>query len=84
MSGKVEDPYEYTDADLDRFMSVAVKLAGEAGEMIAAATGKQQPAAVSQKTGERYCHEGTGSSVLTETDAAVEKHLVEGFSRVST
>ncbi len=84
MSGQDGDPpYTYSDSDLDSFLSVAVKLAGEAGSMISAAIGREGGTApVAAKTGDKYgLFEGTGSSVLTETDAAVERHLVDGFTR---
>ena len=75
--------YDYTKKDLEVFMSVAKKLAAEAGDMIAATAGKQQRGAAAHKTGEKYCAEETNSLVVTETDAAVEKHLVRGFSKVN-
>ena len=71
-----EEEYQYTMEDLDKFMAGAVKLVHEAGEMISAALGKQK--AVNMKEGGGV--EGNASSVLTETDTAVEKHLVSGLS----
>lgn len=72
------EKYEYTDADLDAFMSVATKLIHEAGTMIKAAIGTQDKA-VDLKDAD--CSEGNASSVLTETDTAVEKHLIDGLKR---
>ncbi len=83
-SGTEDDPqYPLCDSDLDQFLSVALKLSGEVGDMIRDAIGKQQRVSVEHKTGGTFTGEGMSSSVLTETDTAVEKHLVSGFSKVS-
>lgn len=74
-----EDEYEYNSADLDAFLTLATKLAKEAGTMISDAMEKGRQTSVATKTGVGVSGEGTGSSVLTETDLAVEKHIVSGI-----
>ena len=73
-----EPEYSYDDADLDRFMAAARELVREAGEMIRAAIGTTNKA-VDLK--DEQNKEGNASSVLTETDTAVEKHLVENLKK---
>ena len=68
--------FAYTEDDLTRFEAVALKLVHEVGQMISEAIAKQK--SVDLKDAD--CKEGNASSVLTETDTAVERHLVKGLS----
>ncbi len=70
----------YTDDDIFNFTLVAVGLVKEAGEMIRKAI--SDPKSVTMKEpDEKESREGNSSSVLTETDQAVEKHIVYGLSQ---
>jgi myo-inositol-1(or 4)-monophosphatase len=71
------EKYEYTDFDVDRFMSAALTLVEEAGQMIVAAIGKQKR--VENK--EANAHQGNSSTVLTETDTAVEELIISGLKK---
>eukprot|EP00095_Tigriopus_kingsejongensis_P004136 maker-scaffold4015_size6909-snap-gene-0.5 protein:Tk04136 transcript:maker-scaffold4015_size6909-snap-gene-0.5-mRNA-1 annotation:"inositol monophosphatase" len=69
-------PIEFDNADLDRFMSVALKLVHEAGQMIVQALDDRNT--VDDKTANAL--EGHSSSILTDTDTAVEKLLISGLA----
>jgi len=70
------DKYEYTEEDLDNFMAKAVAIVHEAGELIKDGLGnvKVKSTAV---TKEFNAGEGLAAEVLTETDGAVEKLIVD-------
>ena len=69
---------QYSDEDIDNFVAVATNLVKEAGEIIKAAIAN--PKMVSMKEpDQRESREGNAVSVLTETDEAVEKHIVQGL-----
>jgi len=71
-----EPSYVYTDEDIDRFMEVAMRLVNEAGTMITTAI--DRTVCIEIKDG-MVGADGHAASVLTETDGAVEKHLVQGL-----
>ena len=77
MSSTDESAYKFDDADLDRFLSSALDLVREAGEMIRSAIGNTKTVDLKDEQN----REGNASSVLTETDTAVEKHLVDGLKK---
>ena len=70
------DKYEYTEEDLENFMAKAVAIVHEAGELIKDGLGnvKVKSTAV---TKEFNAGEGLAAEVLTETDGAVEKLIVD-------
>jgi len=71
---------EYSEDDLTRYLEVATRMAEEAGKMIAKAINEPVPEAEKGVTlKDSSCAEGNASSVLTETDSAVEKLIVEGI-----
>ena len=67
--------WEVSDADIDMFMSEAIRLVKEAGEIISNAIKNQLNVEIDQKEE----GEGHGSTVLTETDMKVEQHLITGL-----
>lgn len=62
--------------DLEHFMSVALKLVHEAGEMIVKALDDRST--VEAKSANEP--EGHASAILTETDTNVEKHIISGLA----
>ena len=78
MANYEEEAYDFTDEDVDKFMEAAVKLVQEAGEMIIEAMANMKGKRFVLK--DEDCKEGNASSILTETDTAVEKHLMKGLS----
>eukprot|EP01063_Lacrimia_lanifica_P024136 TRINITY_DN3209_c0_g1_i1.p2 TRINITY_DN3209_c0_g1~~TRINITY_DN3209_c0_g1_i1.p2 ORF type:complete len:304 (+),score=88.94 TRINITY_DN3209_c0_g1_i1:188-1099(+) len=70
-----EPMHRYTDDDVARWMKVATGLVHRAGALITANLGK----AANLEDKAMNHHEGSASSVLTETDLAVEKLLRDGL-----
>ena len=71
------DKYEYTDEDLDNFLAKAVAIVrDEAGQLIKDGIGnvKVKSTAVNK---EFNAGEGLAAEVLTETDGAVEKLIID-------
>jgi len=64
-------------AEVEAWLGEAVRLAREAGNMIAAAMAGQQNTEIQTK--EERGGEGNGSAVLTETDGRVEQLLISGL-----
>ena len=76
--GESDVLYNYGESDIDSFMEEAKKLVKIAGDMIQSAIGKTKP--ISQVSLKYFnTTEGNASAVLTETDQAVEKLIIEGL-----
>ena len=79
--GDNDEVYEFSESDLDRFMSEAKTLVIAAAELIKDGIGKTK--AISQVDLKEFnVSEGNASAVLTETDIAVEKVIVDGLKKV--
>ena len=76
-----EGIYPYSETDLDIFMEEAKKLVIKAAEIIKSGIGKTK--AISQVDLKGFnVSEGNASAVLTETDVAVEKLIIDGLKRI--
>ena len=83
MSAPGEPVVDYSDADLEKFMNAALVLVKEVGEMINKAMllqRQEQTHKVTMKV--NPSSEGHSAGILTETDSAVERHLVKGLSQL--
>ena len=79
--GDAEEIYNISESDLNTFMSEAKKLVEAGGELIKSGIGKTKTA--SQVTLKDFnVSEGNASAVLTETDLAVEKLIVDGLKQI--
>ena len=79
--GDDQEVYEFSESDLDRFMCEAKTLVVAAAELIKDGIGKTK--AISQVDLKEFnVTEGNASAVLTETDIAVEKLIVDGLKKV--
>jgi len=70
--------WDVSDDDVEKFLSEAIRLVEECGEIIKEAVAKQNNREIDQK--EENASEGHGSAVLTETDMKVEQLLIKGLS----
>ena len=76
-----EGMYPNSEADLDMFMEEAKKLVIKAAEIIKSGIGKTK--AISQVDLKDFnVSEGNASAVLTETDVAVEKLIIDGLKAI--
>ena len=76
-----EGGYPYSESDLDMFMEEAKKLVIKAAEIIKSGIGKTK--AISQVDLKDFnVSEGNASAVLTETDVAVEKLIIDGLREI--
>ena len=76
-----EGMYTYAESDLDMFMKEAKKLVIKAAEIIKSGIGKTK--AISQIDLKGFnVSEGNASAVLTETDVAVEKLIIDGLEAI--
>ena len=70
-----DEEYKYTDIQLDLYMTTCLDLVLQAGEIIKKVMRQDHRSKFNLK--DEDCKEGNASSVLTETDTAVEKHLID-------
>ena len=81
MMGDSDALYNYEESDLETFMTEAKKLVEQAAVLIQSAIGKTK--AISEVSLKDFnSSEGHGSQVLTETDQAVEKLIIEGLQKI--
>ena len=79
--GDADELYSYSESDLDKFMSEAKTLVEAAGKLIQSGIGKTKN--ISNVTLKDFnVSEGNASAVLTETDVAVEKLIVDGLKKI--